>query len=110
MSTKRTKPSALGERVSVTEERVNNLHDQLPEIKQNLRTLVESVGNIQVNLAKLPTWEAVKESEKKHEALEERVGSLEGARSAIKVGWAIISTLGGIACVIIGWAISIWAR
>lgn len=109
MPTKRTN-SKIGERVSVAEEQLNNLREQLPEMKDDLKTLVKSVGEIQVSLVKLPTWDAVNEVKAEQGSLTTRVSSLESARSAIKVGWAVISTLGGIACVVIGWAISIWVK
>jgi len=112
MSAKKT--INVSERVGVAESRIEGLLTQMSELKPDVKAIVKTLGEIQVHLAKLPTWEALErkatEAAADKKQVEERIAALEAARNSIKTGWTVVSFFGGVSVILIGWGLSIWLR
>jgi len=112
MSAKRTKSTGLSERVGVAEERIEGLITQMSELKPDVKAILKTLGEIQIHIAKLPTWEALEKKatsdSKEREDVEDRLTILEAARTSVKAGWAVACFIGGVTVVAVGWGLSIY--
>jgi RNA-binding protein YlmH len=111
---KRTKTAVNSERLGVAEERLDNVVSQMPEIREDLKTVLSELGKINVTIATLPTWDAVKAMDKEQkediEAAKVRLTTLETAATrvstAVKVGWGAVVIVSIILSTLIGWGVS----
>ena len=114
MAAKRKQSTGLSERIGVAETQVEGVLSQMSELKDDVKEVLRMVGEIKIDVSKLPTWaELEKKSEtasRERESVEDRIKVLEAARASLKAGWTVISFFGGVAVIVIGWAISIWIK
>lgn len=95
----RKKSTQVAVQVGVLEERLNAYDRELPELKEDVKAILATVQQIQIEAVKVPKWEDLKGVETRVEVLENGKQQVTGG---LKVLVAISSVLGGAA----GWLVS----
>lgn len=97
------KHSNLDSRVSVLEEQERARGEAIKEMSTDVKSVLSSVNALTVALAKLPTWDNLKETNARVDTLENESHSAAGGR---KVLVGVAGAVGGL----IGWVVSYFSK